>query len=81
MDSQLCLSEFYGEKKSVMCPGKANDPRMEFEDTAKSGVGDQPAQDLSENGVVRAVNAAVPVAINGVVHLRSPASQLRIDWN
>ncbi len=54
---------------------------MEFEDTAKSGVGDQPAQDLSENGVVRAVNAAVPVAIKGVVHLRSPASQLRIDWN
>ena len=54
---------------------------MEFEDTAKSGVGDQPAQDLSENGVVRAVNAAAPVAIKGVVHLRSPASQFRIDWN
>jgi len=54
---------------------------MEFEDTAKSGIGNQPAQDLSENGVARAVNAAVPVAIKGVIHLRSPAIQLRIDRN
>jgi len=54
---------------------------MEFEDTAKSGIDDKFAQDLSKNGLVRTVNAAVPIVVEGVVHLRSPAHQLRIDRN
>ena len=54
---------------------------MEFEDSAMSGIDDKFAQDLSKNGLVRTVNAAVPIVVEGVVHLRSPAHQLRIDRN